>query len=87
MVITTHTLVELPVASKSHSRLVVSVDTVNVVPFDLLDLVHGNVASERHREVIAQRQQFTSLVRQVVDELRVLPILASQSFLGGGRES
>ncbi len=40
----TYTLVELPVASMSHLWLISTVHPVDVVAFDLLDLVHGHVA-------------------------------------------
>ena len=42
----THTLVELAIPAQRHSGLVPSVDTVNVVALDGLDLVHGHVAGK-----------------------------------------
>lgn len=42
----TYTLVELPVSAKCHSRLVASVHSVDVVAFDLPDLVHSYIASK-----------------------------------------
>lgn len=64
---------ELDVLSPVHFR--------NVVPSDLLDALLRNVPRKRHGQVVAQRAQFTTLVRQVVNQLRVLAILARQDFL------
>lgn len=43
-VIMTYTLVELPVPSKGHSGLIPSVNSVNVIAFDGLNLIHSYIA-------------------------------------------
>ena len=42
--IMTYTLVELPVSSQGHSGLISSVDSVNVIAFDGLNLIHSYIA-------------------------------------------
>ena len=42
----TYTLVELPVPAQCHSGLVTAVYSVNVITFDLLYVVHCDIASK-----------------------------------------
>ena len=44
----THTLVELAVPPTSHLGLIPAVHSVNVVPLDGLDLVHGHIPGKGH---------------------------------------
>jgi hypothetical protein len=50
-----------PKASPVELRLVSPVDLSNVVALDVANGVDSNVAGKRHREVIAQAQQLTTL--------------------------
>ena len=77
----THTLVELPVAAPGHGWVVAAVHLGDVVPLDIGDFVHGEVAGEGYREIVPQRQHLTTLVGQVVDQLGILAILPSQRLL------
>ena len=77
----THTLVELPVAAPGHGWVVAAVNFGDVVPLDIGDFVHGEVAGKGYREIVPQRQHLTTLVGQVVDQLGVLAILPSQRLL------
>lgn len=53
-----------------------------MVPLDVLDIaVHGKPTRKRHSQVISQGAVLASLVGQVVDELAVLAIFASQDIL------
>lgn len=44
----THTLVELPVATPGHGRVVSAVHFGDVIALNVGDLVHGQVASKRN---------------------------------------
>jgi Spy/CpxP family protein refolding chaperone len=50
-----------PEASAVELRLVASVHLADVVALDVADGVDRNVARKRHREVVAQAQQLTTL--------------------------
>lgn len=61
-----------------------------MVPPDLLKAMLRNVSCEWHRQVIAQGAELAALVGQVVDQLRVLAVLARQDVLAledGGIDS
>jgi hypothetical protein len=45
-----------------------------VVPLDVSHAVHGQVAREGNREIVAQGQDLAALVGQVVDELCVFAV-------------
>ena len=48
---------------------------------EALDVAHGvqrEISRERHRQIVPQGQQLAPLVREVVDELRVLAVLARE---------
>lgn len=47
----------------------------NVESLDVADTVQSEVPRERHGQVVAQGQELATLIRQVVDELRVLAVL------------
>ena len=77
----TYTLVKLSVSASAHGRVVSPVDLGDLVPLDVLDLVHGDVSGERDSQVVAESQDLTTLVLQVVDQLRVLAVFTGQDFL------
>jgi hypothetical protein len=70
-------LVELPEPALGHGRVVASVDARDVVSLDVVDGVRGEVARERHGQVVAQRAKLAALVGEVVDELGILAVLQS----------
>jgi hypothetical protein len=75
-------LVEFPHAALCHGGLVTAVDLCDLVALEVLHAgVHGEVAGQRDCQVVAQRAQLTTLVLQVVDELRVLSIFAAENLL------
>lgn len=53
--------------TSGHGWGVPAVDSGHVVSLDVGNLVHGDVARKRHRQVIAHGQDLTALVLQVVD--------------------
>ena len=53
----TYTLVELSVPAEGHAGLVPTVHSVNVVPLDLLDLVHGHIACKWDLQPHCQGEQ------------------------------
>ena len=77
----TYTLIKFSVSASAHGRVISPVDLGDLVPLDVLDLVHGDVPSEGDGQVVAEGQDLTTLILQVVDQLRVLAVLASQDFL------
>jgi hypothetical protein len=52
-----------------------------VVPLDIADLVHGQIASKWYGEVISERQDLSTLISKIINQLGVLTILPSQHFL------
>ena len=75
------TLVELAHPALADGGLITTVHLGDVVPLDAADIrVHGEPAGKGHGQVVAQRADLTTLVLQVVDELGVLAILASQDL-------
>lgn len=71
-------LVELAHAALAHHGLVAAVYFCDVVALHVGEAVHGDVARKGDREVVAQRALLAALVVQVVDQLRVLAVLARQ---------
>lgn len=53
----------------------------NVVALDVAHAVEREISGEGHGEVVAKGQQLAALVRQVVDELRVLAVLPCKRLL------
>lgn len=74
-------LIKLPVPASGGLRLVAAVHLGDVVALDVAHRAHRQEARKRHGEVVAQTQQLATLVSQVVDKLRVLPVLAGQQLL------
>ena len=74
-------LVELAVPPARQLGVVPPVDLGDVEALDVAHRVHGQEAGEGHGQVVAQRQELPALVRQVVDQLAVLPVLARQRLL------
>lgn len=58
----------------------------NVEPLDVADAVEREVPREGHRQVVTKRQQLAPLVRQVVDELRVLAVLPCECLVEAKKE-
>jgi len=52
-----------------------------VEPLDLLNSLGGDIPSEGNREIVPESEKLATLILQIVDELAVLAILASQSLL------
>lgn len=48
----------------------------DVEALDVSDGVKSEVPRERHGQVVPQGQQLPALISQIVDELRVLPVLS-----------
>ena len=53
----THTLVELAVATQCHPGLVSPVHSINMVPFDGLDLVHSHISGKWYLHHTKQSSQ------------------------------
>lgn len=75
------TLAELPVAALDYGWTLPPPHLSNMVAFHLLHFIHGQITSKRDSKVIAQRQQLSTLILQIVDEPRVLAIPLSKHFL------
>ena len=69
-------LVKLSVPPLGHHGPVAAVDPRDLVALDLPHRVLGAEPGEGDGEVVAQRQDLPALVREVVDQLAVLPVLA-----------
>jgi len=52
-----------------------------VEPLDLRHSIRGDIPSEGDSQIIPKSEELTTLVLQVVDELAILTILASQGLL------
>ena len=73
-------LVELSEATFAHLWLITSVHLCNVESLDTGNLLLCHISGKWHREVIPERKEFTTLILQIIDELRVLSILVGQSL-------
>lgn len=74
-------LVELPHPSLRNGRLISPVHLGDVVPLHAADVrVHGEPPREGDGQVVAERAQLAALVLEVVDELRVLAVLAREDL-------
>ena len=73
-------LVEFSHSSLGHSRLVSSVNLGNVVSLYGADTVCRHKPCKWHSQVVSQRSQLTTLVLQVVDQLRILTVLTGQDL-------
>lgn len=56
----TYTLIELPISSFRHCRLVSSVDAINMVPLNLSHFVHGNIACKGNLQVSSNEGNYCS---------------------------
>jgi hypothetical protein len=75
-------LVELSHAALGHSRLITAVDLGDLVALEALHTwVHGEPSCKRDSEIVTQRAELPTLILQVVDQLRVLPIFAAEDLL------
>ena len=53
------TLIKLSIPPLSHSRLITTIHSPNVVSLNALDRVGGDIASEGDSEIVTQGTQFT----------------------------
>lgn len=67
----------VPPISAKHCRGCPQLDVHlgNVESLDVTDTVQSEVPREGHGKVVTQGQELATLIRQVVDELRVLAVL------------
>ena len=73
-------LVEFSESSLVHGGIISPIHARNMVALDVCHRMRGQVPREGDGEIIAQRAQFTTLIREIVDELAVLAILKSTRF-------
>ena len=53
-----YTLVELPVSPSGHGRVVSTINLGNVVSFDLIYFMHGNISCKWHLDILSQGKMF-----------------------------
>jgi len=68
-------LVEFSESSLVHGGIISPIHARNMVALDICHGMGRQVPREGDGEIIAQRAQFTTLIRKIVDELAVLAIL------------
>lgn len=59
---TTYTLIKLSVSTPCDRGIISAIHFRNVIPFDIRNLVHGEVPRKRYRQVVTQRQNLSALI-------------------------
>lgn len=73
-------LVEFSVSSLGHVWLISSVDLGDLVPLDILDIFQGHIPGEWHSQIVSEREEFSTLIFEIVDQLRIFSVLSGQGF-------
>lgn len=77
----TYALIKFTVSSTRDRGIIAAIDFGNVIAFNARNLVHGQVSSQRHCQIVSQRQYFSALIFQVVNQFGVFAVFAGQHFL------
>mmetsp|Transcript_3033 Transcript_3033/g.6554 ORF Transcript_3033/g.6554 Transcript_3033/m.6554 type:complete len:228 (+) Transcript_3033:889-1572(+) len=74
-------LIKLPVPSPGQGRLIPPVDFADVIPFDISHGIDRQKPGEGNGQIVPQRQQFSSLIGQIVNQFGILSVLSGQRLL------
>ena len=83
----TYTLVELPVPAEGHAGLIPAIHPVNVVPLNLLDLVHSYIACKGDLQPHRQGEQPCKSIIAKVMALQLSLKILRRAFHGNGSPS
>jgi hypothetical protein len=74
-------LVKFTVTPTGSAWLISAVDLSDLVALNVNYAIHCQVSSERHSQIVAEREKLAGLIVQIVDQLGVLTVLLTEDFL------